>query len=161
VSAEAIRALSRALPAIVQNPEELEVRADALYGAWLAGIALGAVSMALHHRLCHVLGGSFNLAHADVHTVMVPQVAGFNREAAPQAMRTIAKALGADDAARGLYDLARAIAAPTSLEEIGMPHDGLDRVATAIAENPPANPRPIDVDGIRTLLERAYRGTRP
>jgi alcohol dehydrogenase class IV len=161
LSVESIRVLSRALPIVVRSPADVDGRTEALYGAWLAGISLGAVGMALHHRLCHVLGGSFNLPHAEVHTVVLPQVVSFNRDAAPEAMRMIADALGATDAARGLYDLAAGMGAPTSLEAIGMSYDGLDRVAETVAANPPYNPRPIDVQGVRTLLEDAFRGKRP
>src|SRR4051794_39021821 len=103
---ESIRALSRALPAVVRDPRNLEARSDALYGAWLAGIVLGSVAMGLHHKLCHTLGGTFNLPHADVHTVILPQAIAYNRDFAPDAMRRAAAALGADDAARGVYDLA-------------------------------------------------------
>jgi alcohol dehydrogenase class IV len=161
VSAEAIRVLSRSLPLVVRTPDDLAARTDALYGAWLAGTALGAVGMAIHHRVCHVLGGAFNLPHAEAHAVILPHAAAFNRDGAPEAMRTAADALGAADAARGLYDLAVRLGAPTSLKEIGMREDGLDRAAQRAAENPPPNPRPIDYEGVRALLEAAYRGERP
>ena len=81
-------------PDVVRQPENLDARSDALYGAWLGGTALGAVGMAIHHKLCHTLGGSFNLPHAEVHTVILPHATAFNRDAAPEAMRLIADALG-------------------------------------------------------------------
>jgi maleylacetate reductase len=161
VAAEGIRALSRSLPAVVDNPADLEARTDALYGAWLGGTALGAVGMAIHHKLCHTLGGSFNLPHAEVHSVILPHAAAFNREAASAAMRTAAAALGTTDAARGLFDLAVRIGAPTSLKAIGMPEDGLDRAATLVTTNPYYNPRPVDYAGVRTLLDNAFHGRRP
>jgi maleylacetate reductase len=161
VAAEGIRALSRSLPVVVRQPDNLEGRSDAQYGAWLAGTALGAVGMAIHHKLCHVLGGSFNLPHAEVHTVILPHAAAFNRDAAPEAMRLIADALGASDAAKGLYDLAVRMGAPTSLKALDMPHDGLDRAATLATTNPYYNPRPVDFAGVRQLLEDAYEGRRP
>jgi maleylacetate reductase len=161
LAAESIRALARSLPVIVEAPANLEARADALYGACLAGSALGATSMGLHHKLCHTLGGSFDLPHADVHTVVLPHATGFNRAAAPEPMRVVADALGAHDAAQGLYDLAIRLGAPVSLKEIGMPADGLDRAAKLATEHPYANPRPVDYAGVRQLLEDAYRGTRP
>ena len=161
VAVEGIRALSRSLPVVVREPENLEARSDAQYGAWLGGTALGAVGMAIHHKLCHTLGGSFNLPHAEVHTVVLPHAAAFNRDAAPEAMRLAAGALDAADAAQGLYDLAVQIGAPTSLKEIGMPRDGLDRAATLATENPYYNPRPIDFSSVRQLLEDAYEGRRP
>jgi maleylacetate reductase len=161
MAAEGIRALAGALPIIVVNGADLEARGDALYGAWLAGTALGATTMGLHHKLCHTLGGSFNLPHAEVHTIILPHATAYNREAAPHAMRTIAAMLGAEDAAQGLYDLAQRIGAPLALGDLGMREDGLDRAAQLATENPYANPRPVDYAGVRHLLDDAYRGARP
>jgi maleylacetate reductase len=160
-AAEGIRALARSLPRVVQAPADLDARSEALYGAWLAGTALATSSMGLHHKLCHTLGGAFNLPHADVHAVILPHATSFNRDAAPQAMQVIAQALGADDAAQGIYDLAVNIAAPVSLERIGMPRDGLDRAAALAVESPYANPRPVDFSGVRGVLDDAYHGRRP
>ncbi len=161
MAADGIRALARALPVVVKEPLDLEGRSDALYGAWLAGSALGMVAMGLHHKLCHTLGGSFSLPHAEVHTVILPHAVAYNRAAAPAAMRIVAEALGAEDAARGLYDLAKALGAPLSLGQIGMPADGLDRAAKLATENPDYNPRPVEYAGIRQLLEDAWHGRRP
>ncbi len=161
MAADGIRALARALPVVVKEPLDLEGRSDALYGAWLAGSALGMVAMGLHHKLCHTLGGSFSLPHAEVHTVILPHAVAYNRAAAPAAMRIVAEALGAEDAARGLYDLAKALGAPLSLGQIGMPADGLDRAAKLATENPYYNPRPVEYAGIRQLLEDAWHGRRP
>jgi len=161
LAAEGVRALTRSLPIVVREPGNLEARSDALYGAWLAGSVLGAVGMAIHHKLCHVLGGTFNLPHADTHTVVLPHAVAFNREAAPEAMRIAAEALGAKDAARGIYDLIKRIGAPIALKDIGMPEDGLDRAAQLATENPYYNPRKVEYAGVRELLENAYRGTRP
>jgi alcohol dehydrogenase class IV len=161
LAAEGIRALARSLPIVVDWPANLDARADALYGAWLCGAALAATSIGLHHKLCHTLGGSFGLPHADVHTVVLPHAAAFNREAAPDAMHAVAAALGTEDAAQGLYDLAVRIGAPVALKDIGMPADGLDRAARLATENRYANPRPIDYAGVRQVLEDAFHGTRP
>ncbi len=161
MAAEGIRALARSLPAIVATPDDLAARTDAQYGAWLAGAALGAVSMSLHHKLCHTLGGSFNLPHADTHTAVLPHAAAYNRDAAPAAMAQVAHALGSDDAPNGLFDLASRIGAKTALRDVGMQYDDLDRAAELATTNPYANPRPVTFDGIRALLEAAYEGRRP
>ena len=162
IAEEGIRALSRALPIIVTQPDNLEARSDAQYGAWLGGAALGAVGMSIHHKLCHTLGGSFNLPHADTHAVILPHATAYNREAAPEAMRRIASALGGvDDAAGGLFDVIQRIGAPTALKSIGMPADGLDRAARLATENPYYSPRPLEYQAVRELLERAFQGTRP
>ena len=124
----------------------LEARAEALYGAWLAGTALAAVGMALHHKLCHVLGGTFDLPHAEVHTIVLPHATAYNRAGAPAAMARIAQALGAEDAAEGLFDLAAALGARQSLAEIGLRASDLERAADLAVESPypepdPAHPR--------------------
>jgi maleylacetate reductase len=117
--------------------------------------------MALHHKLCHTLGGSFNLAHAETHTVILPHAAHYNRDAAPEAMKRIARALAADDPAGALWELAKAIGAPLALKDIGMPRSGLDKAARLATESPYYNPRPIRYEDILTLLEDAFEGVKP
>jgi len=159
---QGIAALAGALPKIAAAPRDRGARTDALYGAWLCGACLGAVGMALHHKLCHVLGGAFQLPHAETHTVVLPHAVAYNAAAAPEAMARIARALGgAGDAAGALYDLAGAVGAPRALAAIGMPRDGLDRAAELAVASPYWNPRPLDRAAIRDLLERAFTGARP
>jgi alcohol dehydrogenase class IV len=161
IAEEGIRALARALPRVVSDGSDIAARSDAQYGAWLGGYVLGAVGMSIHHKLCHTLGGSFNLPHAETHTVVLPHATAYNRDAAPEAMRRIASAVGAQDAAEGIYDLIGTIRAPRALKDIGMPADGLERAAQIAAQNPYYNPRPIEYAGIRELLGNAYEGRRP
>lgn len=158
---ESLAALGRSLPRIVQDPKDRTARSDALYGAWLAGTCLGLVGMALHHKLCHVLGGAFNLPHAETHTVVLPYALAFNAPAAPEAASRIAKALSVKDAAVGLHDLARRLGAPTSLETLGMPRNGIDRACDLAIRDPYWNPRPFGRDDIRTLLLQAFAGATP
>jgi alcohol dehydrogenase class IV len=162
---EGIRALARALPLLCAQPGNIDARSDALYGAWLCGSVLGNVGMALHHKLCHVLGGSFNLPHAQTHTVILPHAIAFNAAAAPQAMERIADALATThSAARGLFELAQTNGAPISLKEIGMRAQDLDRAADIATANPYWNPRPVGPqqrNEIRQLLEHAYQGIAP
>ncbi len=158
---EGIRALAQGLPRVVNNPEDLSARSDCLYGAWLCGAVLGNVGMALHHKLCHTLGGSFNLPHAETHTIVLPHALAYNTEAAPEAMQRIAKALQASNAAQGMFDLALSLGAPTALKDIGMPENELDRCADIATQNAYANPRPVEKAAIRALLQSAYQGARP
>ena len=158
---EGIAALGRALPRIVATPSDRDARGDALLGAWLCGTCLGAVSMSLHHKLCHVLGGSFDLPHAETHAIVLPHVVAYNAEAAPQAMRRIAQALGTPDAALGLFDLQRRLNVPLALADIGMPEDGIDLAAELATRNAYANPRSLDRAALRELLARAWRGEAP
>lgn len=158
---ESIRALAAALPRVVTDPADAEASSDALYGAWLAGACLGAVGMAIHHKLCHTLGGTFNLPHAEMHTIVLPHSVAYNRAAVPEAMARVSRALGGLDAASGLYDLAAGLGAPMALADIGMPEDGLELAAQLATENPYYNPRPIERGAILALLRDAYHGRRP
>ncbi|GAB0117713.1 maleylacetate reductase [Acidisoma sp. 7E03] len=158
---EAIGALARALPVVAACPQDVSARREALYGAWLCGVALGSVGMALHHKLCHVLGGSFNLPHAATHTVLLPHAVAYNAPCAPEAMQRVARALGAEDAATGLFDLAQGLQAPLSLEAIGMREADLDLAAEQAVARPYPNPRPLEILALRELLDNAFFGRRP
>ncbi len=158
---DGIRAMASSLPVIVKEPANLEARSRAMYGAWLGGIALGSVGMALHHKLCHTLGGSVNLPHAETHTVILPHAAAYNAPAAPDVMSRVARALSADSAATGLFDLAASLGAPLSLESLGMRAADLDLAADIAVQNPYYNPRPVTREGIRILLQNAFEGRRP
>jgi alcohol dehydrogenase class IV len=163
---EGIRALGRSLPDGVARPDDLDARRNLLYGAYLAGAALAVAGTALHHKLCHVLGGSYGLIHGEVNAVILPHAVAYNAPAVPDEMARVAAALGgphdAGAAAGLLHDLAGAIGAPTNLAAIGMPDDGLDAAAArAAAEIGSGNPRAVDADGLRALLTAAQEGRRP
>jgi maleylacetate reductase len=121
--------------------------------------------MGLHHKLCHVLGGTFGLPHAETHAVVLPHSVAYNAPAAPAAMATAARALGDADVPRALYALLTAVVdvarAPTSLRELGLRESDLDRATAIAAATPYANPRPVRADAIRVLLGRAWAGEPP
>jgi alcohol dehydrogenase class IV len=159
---EGMRALAHGVPVAVEKPEDLEGRSAVLYGAYLAGAALAAAGSGLHHKICHVLGGAYNLPHAEMHTIILPHVVAFNEPAIPAIMGQMARAIGVQSAAAGLYDLAKRIGAPTALKNIGMQEENLNEGITLIMEKAPKdNPRPVDEAGIRAILEDAYTGHRP
>jgi alcohol dehydrogenase class IV len=161
IAEEGIRAVADALPRLRQDSQDLDARSLALYGAWLCGTVLGNVGMALHHKLCHTLGGSFNLPHAEVHTVVLPYAIAYNAPAIPAALARIGRALHSDAPAAALYELARTSGAPTALRALGMKESDLDRAADLAVANPYWNPQPIERAGIRALLQRAWEGARP
>ncbi|MBP0624809.1 maleylacetate reductase [Cupriavidus consociatus] len=158
---EGIAALARSLPGIVAAPNDITARSDALYGAWLCGSVLGSVGMALHHKLCHTLGGSFNLPHAQSHTIVLPHALAYNRRAAPDAMERIARALRTDDAAIGIYELAKANGASIALKDIGLRAEDVERAAEIASGNPYWNPRPIERAAIQALIQDAFDGVPP
>ena len=158
---ESLRALATSLPKIIAQPEDLAARSEALYGAWLAGLVLGTVGVALHHKLCHTLGGSFAMPHAEIHTLILPHTAAYNAAAAPDAMARVARALGVQNAPAGLFDLAVSVGAEMALSKFGMTEADLDRATELALTNPYYNPRPIEKGAIRALLNDAYYGRRP
>jgi alcohol dehydrogenase class IV len=158
---EGIRALARALSAIATKPDDRAPRSDALYGAWLCGVCLGTVGMALHHKLCHTIGGTFDLPHAETHTIVLPHALAYNAPAVPEAMGRIARAIGAADASQGLFDLAKRLGAKLALRDIGMPESGIDKAADLAVTNAYWNPRPLERDAIRELIARAWAGKSP
>jgi alcohol dehydrogenase class IV len=158
---EGVRAFGQALPRIAADPGDRDARAEALYGAWLCGVCLGSVSMAIHHKLCHVIGGLFNLPHAQTHTVILPHATAYNAPAVPDAMVRLAQAPGAPDAALGLYELAGRLSCPRALRDLGMPESGIDQAVTLLLCNAPWNPVPIEAEALRELIRRAWRGDPP
>jgi alcohol dehydrogenase class IV len=158
---EGIKSLAQALPKIKDDADDIEARSEALYGAWLCGSCLGAVGMAIHHKLCHTLGGTFDLLHAETHAVILPHAVAYNASAEPLAMSQIARAVGADDAAGGLFELAGQLGIRRSLSEIGMRMQDIDQAADLAVKNPYWNPRPIERDAIRGLITRAWAGMPP
>ncbi|MCW8378724.1 maleylacetate reductase [Streptomyces justiciae] len=159
---EGVRSLATALPTVVADPQDLLARSDAQYGAWLCGACLGATTMSLHHKLCHTLGGTLDLPHAETHTVVLPHALAYNQPAAPKAVAALGRALGGfTDPATALWDLGGRLGVPRSLREIGMEKDDIGRVVDLALAHPYANPREITADGLTGLLTRAWSGEAP
>jgi alcohol dehydrogenase class IV len=158
---EGVRVLASCLPKIQADPKDAAAREQALYGCWLAGSVLGASSVALHHKLCHTLGGAFDMPHAQTHTAVLPHAIAYNAPAAPEAMARASRALGGAEPADALFRLAQGLGAEMALKKLGMPGDGIKHAADLATRNPYPNPRPITAAGIEALLERAYNGLPP
>jgi len=157
---EGLRALKQSLPKIVASPQDINTRDEALYGSWLCGSVLGSVSMALHHKLCHTLGGSFDLPHAETHAVILAHATAYNSVAAADRLRPAADLFGGE-LAQELYDFAAFLGAPLALKDLGMLESDLDRTVDLVCETPYWNPRAIERGAIRSLLQDAWEGKRP
>ncbi|OOY15712.1 maleylacetate reductase [Thioclava sp. DLFJ4-1] len=160
MAVEGLRALKSALPRIVETPEDRDARADALYGSWLCGTVLGAVAMSLHHKLCHTLGGGFDMPHAETHAILLPHTAAYNAEAASAQLARATELFGGD-LGGGLHDFARSVGAPLALADFDLRESDLARAADMAVQNPYKNPRDVTRDGILDLLTRAHAGQRP
>lgn len=164
MAVESIQALKAALPIIVKNPKDIEARQKATYGAWLAGICLGSVGMAIHHKICHTLGGTFNLPHAQAHAITLAYSVHYNRHSDIEAMDRLAVALGVnnrEDVGMAIYALNQQLHIPMALKEIGLPVNGPAEVARIICDSPYYNPRSYDYDELQDLLTKAYEGLPP
>ncbi len=160
-AAEGARAMTHALPELAADPRDLDARGRALYGAWLCGAALGATTMGLHHKLCHVLGGTFGLPHAETHTVVLPYALAHNAPAAPEALAALGRALDTDDAPYALWELSGSLGAPRSLAELGLREADLTVAASQVAGQAYSNPREVTEAGVLDVLRAAYAGDRP
>ncbi|WP_420144663.1 maleylacetate reductase [Sphingobium sp.] len=158
---EAVRAMAQSLPRIAQDPGDRDARAQALYGAWLCGICLGSTGVALHHKLCHVVGGTFDLPHAETHSIILPHALAYNAPSVPAAMARLSAALDHDDAPLALWNLASAVGAPRGLRDLGLSREDAARVPELALENPYWNPRPLERSGLDGLMARAWAGEAP
>jgi len=162
LAAEGIRALARGLPNVVTDPFDLDGREHVLYAAYLSAAAFASAGAGLHHKICHVLGGAYNLPHAQTHAIVLPYVLAFNGPAAPDAERRIAHAFSTNRAIDGLQDLRRELDAPRALRDYGFTEDAIPAAAEAILPAvPPGNPRPVTVEDLERLLRAAWSGSDP
>ncbi len=158
---DALPAFRDALPVLVTAPQDRGARAQALYAAWCCSTALGHVAMALHHKLAHVLGGSFGAPHAETHAILLPHTAAFNEAVAGAELAPFAQVFGGGSAGGGLWDLAARLGAPQRLADLGLTGADLDRAADIALADRYDNPRPFGRDDIRALLQAAWDGRRP
>jgi maleylacetate reductase len=161
IAETAVRSLVEALPRLISHASDREGRENALYGAWLCGLCLNASGMALHHKLCHELGGAFGLPHAETHTILLPHSLAYNAPAIPEAYGRLQRAVSNPSPQRHLFDLAQIEGLPHSLRELGMPQAGIEQTVERVIAEPYWNPRALEAAPLRDLLHRAFEGTAP
>ena len=158
---QGVEAMVSGLRQVFDNPFDLSARAQTQYGAFLCRLVLGQVGMSLHHKLCHTLGGSFDMPHSETHAVILPHAIAYTESAVPNLLAPIAALLGTRTAGQGLYDFARSLTAPASLRSLGLKETDLDRAADLATQNAYWNPRPVERPAIRALLQAAWAGEPP
>jgi maleylacetate reductase len=160
MAAEALAAFRSALPILVKAPQDHEARDAALYGAWLCGTVLGGVGMSVHHKLCHTLGGTLDLPHAETHAILLPHTIAYVADTVRNELRPAADLFG-NDVGAGLYDFAGSLDAPQRLADLGVAQADLDRVTDLALANPYWSPRRLEYDSVHALLYNAWAGERP
>lgn len=158
---EGLKSFIEGLPKVIESPEDPDARMQTLYGAWLCSTVLGQVGMALHHKLCHTLGGSFNLPHAETHAVILPHAIAYNARAVPELLQPICDLLGGENPGFALYGFAGSLGAPLALKEFGLSEADLERAADLATTKPYPNPQPVTRADIRDLLQAAWSGDAP
>ncbi|MCP5381591.1 MAG: maleylacetate reductase [Kordiimonadaceae bacterium] len=158
---EGISALTKGIKGSIINPADISARSQVLYGGMLSGYCVNLAGIAIHHKICHVLGGHHGIPHGESNSVILPYAVAYNETTAPSAMEKIMAAMGTKSASGGIYDFARDINVPRSLKELGMREDHLDVAAKETVETTPFNPKPVDFESVRALLQQAYEGNRP
>ena len=161
LAVQGLKAFRSGLPKTIARPDDIDARGETLYGAWLCGTVLGQVGMALHHKLCHALGGGFDLPHAETHAVILPHAIAFNFSAAQELLEPLNGIFGGPSPGRALRTFAEETGAPLALKDFGLARDDLDRAADLAAEKPYWNPRPVGRDDVRALLQAAWEGAPP
>ncbi|MBE1283430.1 MAG: iron-containing alcohol dehydrogenase [Rhodobacteraceae bacterium] len=158
---DGLRAFADGLPKVIAEPGDLNARQETHRGAWACGTVLGLVGMALHHKLCHVLGGSFNLPHAETHAIVLPHAIAYNAAGVPDVLAPVSQLLGGGEPGQALWDFARKTGAPTALKDLGLTETDLDRATEIALRNPYWNPQPVTAEGLRGLLQNAWAGNAP
>ncbi|MEM9106225.1 MAG: maleylacetate reductase [Pseudomonadota bacterium] len=158
---EGLRTFARALPEVVKAPEDLASREETLRGAYACGAVLGGAKMALHHKLCHTLGGSFDMPHAETHAIVLPHSIHYNEQAVGELLAPVCEIFGTSAAGIGLWEFAKSLDAPLALRDLGLTESDLDSATDIALSKPYWNPREITADGIRALLQNAWSGEAP
>jgi maleylacetate reductase len=160
---EGIRSMAAGLTGVALDYQDLDARSDCLYGAWLCGTVQGRVGVALHHKLCELLGTSFGVAQAELQAIILPHSIAYNESAVPGLGIRICKALCTDSDSGGgaLWDFAKKMGAPLALQKLGLTEENLDAAADFALSEPFWNPRPLERAAIRSLLQSAFEGKRP
>ncbi|MEM1288325.1 MAG: maleylacetate reductase [Pseudomonadota bacterium] len=161
LATEGLAAFKNALPKVIADPEDRDARGETLYGAWLCGTVLGQVGMALHHKLCHTLGGSFDLPHAETHAIVLPHALAYNARSVSAELQPICDIFGGTNAGASLHAFARSVGAPMALKDLGLQESDLDQAADLAVSKPYPNPRPVERGAIRSLLQAAWGGKEP
>jgi len=165
-----VQTIYAALPRCYAYGDNLEARSEMLTGAFLAGTALAHVSMALHHGLCHVLGGTAGISHGFANSIILPHAMRFNLNAAAPELAQAAEAMGiaragqnvesaAEEAINKVYELIGQMNLPQRLRDVGVQEADLPGLARIALQSRAvrSNPRPItDAAQIEEVLRAAW-----
>ena len=142
-------AINHALPIVVAKPHGIYGRTRLLEGAFRAALALESAGLGLGHAMAQALGGRYGLPQGAMNALCLPAALRFNAEVVPEAVARLGEALGTDDPATRVEELAR-LGGFERLRDFGIQEAELPDVATAIVARPgaKANPRPAGPEDV-------------
>jgi alcohol dehydrogenase class IV/protocatechuate 3,4-dioxygenase beta subunit len=157
LAAFGVRQLTNGLPRVVADPDDTDAHAKNLVGACVAGLSFAQAGSGIHHRTCHVLGGGWNLPHAETHAVLLPHSTALVAAHSPETAQRLGHVMGGGDPAQRVFALLEQLDLPRSLAELGLPETALSnatqRVLAASRDDPLA-----DEMAVREMLAAAYAG---
>ncbi len=161
VALACIARTAEALPAVVDDPEDLEARLAMLCAAALGARALTNAAMGVHHGLAQLLGGRTGLSHGLANAILLTHAVAYNAAdpllASP--LHRIGLALGDPDDPAGAVDrLRERLGLPGHLADVGVSPDDIDAVARMSGASPAVrtNPRPVSEDEASGILAAAW-----
>lgn len=158
---EGARLVGEHLPLLSVEETAPQARAALLWASYLGGATIATAGIALHHKICHVLGASLDLPHADLNAVVLPYALAYNAPAVPEALVDLRRTWATEDPVGHVRALARSAHAPTGLAELGMRSTDVVAAAAAVVAATQANPRPVTEQGMQALLTAALHGDPP
>lgn len=161
MAVEAARRIITGLPRIIRGSNDPDDLWAVMFGAHLAATVLGSVAMSLHHKICHVLGGTFGLPHAQTHSVMLPYVVAYNAAAARPELAPLRDMLPGDELGAALRTFALGLGAPPSLSSLGFSRSEAGRTAQLVFEAAYGNPRTPGIGSLERMIEAAADGSDP
>ena len=164
VAVEGMRLIASALPRVMQDPNDLDARAD-----MMAAAAMGATAfqkgLGGMHALAHPIGALFDSHHGMTNATLMPYVLAFNRHAIEERIARLAAYLGLPQASFDAFqafvlNLRQQVGVPHTLGELGVDVGRSEEIAAMAIQDPSAggNPVPFDLAAAQSVLAAAFAG---
>lgn len=166
----AVRIITKYLPEVMKNPENVEARGYLLIASNMAGMSFINAFTGGVHATAHALGALYGIPHGLANSIMLPHLMAFNLEEKPDRFVLVADAMGvnvdsmtpdqaAKAAVRAVKDLQKSVGLTQTLKDFGVP-EGRDALQSLIDlamgdSQLPYNPRDLEEDDVYNLYMKA------
>lgn len=155
---EALFAHQKGLSAVVHGEDNIANRQRLLYAGFLGGLLISMHGIAIHHRLCHVIGGLFDVPHGATNSIILPHAVAYNTGVVPQADQLIQEVFEGDNPAKCIYQFTQSLNAPADLREFGVPESAATQIAQHQIAHGGWNPREVTLASLTELVKNAING---